>query len=53
MSHAVFHRSEALRPATARAQPRRLPRGYGLTAGAIVSLGLWAAIFWLAAYLIG
>jgi energy-converting hydrogenase Eha subunit F len=53
MSHAVFHRSEALRPTAASAKPRRLPRGYGLVLAAVVSLGLWAAIFWLAAQLIG
>jgi len=53
MSHAVFHRDQALRPAVAQAKPRRLPRGYGLLAAAAVSLGLWAAIFWMAAQLIG
>jgi hypothetical protein len=53
MSHAVFHRDQAVRQATAPARARRLPRGYGLLAAAIISLGLWAAIFWLGAQLIG
>ena len=30
------------------AATKRLPPGFGLLAGAAVSLGLWAGLFWLA-----
>ena len=53
MVHAVYPGTQTLRPPIVRPKPRRLPRGYGLVLGAIVSLGLWAGIFWLAAHLIG
>ena len=53
MVHAVYPRTQSLRPPVVRATPRRLPRGYGLVAGAVISLGLWVGIFWLAAQLIG
>lgn len=39
--------SVAVRPAKA-ASGRRLPVGYGLLAAAVLSLGLWAGLGWLA-----
>jgi hypothetical protein len=30
-----------------------LPRGYGLLAGALISIGLWVGIFWFVARLLG
>ena len=46
MSDASVQRGLARRPAAAERRP--LPLGFGLLIGAVVSLGLWAAIFWLA-----
>jgi hypothetical protein len=47
MSDAVFHRTRraTARPAASESFP--LPRGYGLLAGAAVSVALWCAILWL------
>lgn len=33
----------AVRPVTTK---RRIPRGYGLLAGALASLGMWAGLGW-------
>lgn len=53
MSDASFQRSRAFPIASARAPSRPLPVGYGLAIGALVSIGLWAALIWLAARLLG
>lgn len=50
MSDVISTRAEPLaRPREARLapEPRRLPIGYGLAAGAAVSAGLWAGIIWV------
>ena len=47
MSDTSFHGQQGFAVAPARIAPRkRLARGYGLLAGAGVSVSLWAAIAW-------
>lgn len=53
MSDMSFHGRHGLTAAPVRVAPRkRLARGYGLLAGAGVSVGLWAAIAWGVAQLL-
>lgn len=44
MSDALYQTARTFE--TARAAPRRLPKGQGLMVGASVSLGLWAGLIW-------
>jgi hypothetical protein len=48
MSDVISTRSGPLAPTAARAKvaPRRLPVGYGLLIGGMVSAGLWSVIIW-------
>jgi hypothetical protein len=46
MSDASFQRSGILQGQAQAREPRPWPIGYGLLIGAVISVGLWAAIFW-------
>ena len=47
MSDALAQRPRSAAARSAGPAPRPIPLGYGLLAGATVSIGLWAVIIWL------
>jgi hypothetical protein len=53
MSDAIFQRAPAVSRIGTVRRAGRLPTGYGLAIGAVVSLGLWGGIFWIVARLLG
>lgn len=49
MSDVISTRSAPLKPAGLRRAgigPRKLPMGYGLAVGGLISAGLWSGIIW-------
>lgn len=53
MSDAYFQPGRSLRIAGPSKPARGLPTGYGLVAGAVASAGLWAALVWAGAQILG
>ena len=53
MSDALFHRTRRRIARTGASDSSPLPMGYGLLAGAAVSVGAWVAILWLLAQVFG